>query len=204
MPERLMRALLTIALLLGLAPGAIAIAEDSTSSTSPETVAAPDASDYRDAGFPQCPDATMRCAVGQIPSDEPQHFKVYSSNDPKLNGKTLILANTIDTSGWSGKDVLLQLQALAGKQVLSAVILGAAPSPAEIRTSPTPFVSSIFTSIDLSHWKVTLPLAKGHDPSCAIEVPDLAGFSLPPNFDVQPDRITFAASTEVAHTTGSH
>ena len=199
-----MRLLLMIALLSGLASVQAASAEDGSSSSVEAVTPAADAADYRKAGFPACPDATMKCAVGQLLSDDLHRFKIYSSNDPKLNGKTAVLDSAINTATLGGQVILVQFLALAGKQLMSANILGAAPSPVELKTSPSPFVSNVTTSIDLSHWKVTLPLGKYDDISSAIEVTDLAGFSLPPYFDAQPDGITFSASTEGAHTTGSH
>ena len=63
------------------------------------------------------------------------------------------------------------------------------------------------TAIDLTRWKVTLPVNEDGEISGqgdAVELTRPAGFALPPYYDVQPGSITFMAPTDGARTGGSN
>src|SRR3569833_2730495 len=53
---------------------------------------------------------------------------------------------------------------------------------------------SLASDIDLSHWKLTLPVSKKGQPGKALEILSLGGYSMPPYFVPHADGITFSAS----------
>jgi hypothetical protein len=198
-------ALLLAAVMVPLV-GAVAFAAETDTaaeSASPESV-------FKKAGPPQCSHPGVECAIGLLLGDERNRFKVYTASDPALNGKALILAESTDSKddlkALGGKIVLVEFAAVADKQLMNADVIGLA-KPSDVAPKGTDVAEAVTvpaTSIDLSNWKVTLPIDKAGKPGSALEVTKLAGFSLPPYFDVKPDSITFSASTDGSHTSGSH
>ena len=60
--------------------------------------------------------------------------------------------------------------------------------------------NSSASDIDLSHWKLTLPVSKKDQPGKALEILSLNGFSMAPYFVPHADGITFSASVGGART----
>ena len=109
--------------------------------------------DYRDAGAPACL-AELICAVGYLIENKPGRLKVYVATQPALNGRELVLDESVPDAGrLAGSVVVVTFTGVEGKGVVDGRIVGLALPPAgaseaqvsasEREAMPQPITTSI-------------------------------------------------------------